>query len=103
MRRLIFAALLLTAACDADKRPGAATPAVDESKEPEASWKAGDKVDVHWGTSWWRAVVLEARSTRSFKVHYVGFPPSSDERVGSSRVRARGPTANIGKTVDEPE
>lgn len=62
-----------------------------ESTEPAptvqpAAFAVGDKVDVKWNGSWWKAEIL-AVNTPKYRVHYTGWSASWDEDVTSDRVR----------------
>lgn len=67
--------------------PAAATPAMQ--------FAVGDKVDVKWNASWWKAEVLAVNSPK-YRVHYVGWSASWDEDVTTDRVRPPTDTASTG-------
>lgn len=51
-----------------------------------ATWQRGDRVEVEWAGTWWKATILEAGKT-GVLVRYEGFDRSWDEWVPPSRVR----------------
>ena len=67
----------------------------------DVTWKAGDKVDVDWKGTWWKADVVEATSEGKYKIHYVGWSTRWDETVPSTRVRARTAGAKEGSGTKE--
>lgn len=61
----------------------------------------GQAIQVHWGASWYQSRVEAAMPDGRVRIHYLGWPPSSDENVDRSRIRVGGvivpstPTINI--------
>jgi len=53
------------------------------------TWKAGDKVQVRWNTTFFDATVLEVKDLK-YKITYDGYGKSWDQWVTSDSIRARG-------------
>lgn len=53
------------------------------------SFKAGDKVEVEWHGTWYKAQVLAVVGKDQWKIHYDGYESSWDEVVGPSRIKPR--------------
>lgn len=51
-----------------------------------ASWKAGDKIEIKWGSHWYAGEVLEVDGDR-YKVHYDGYGANWDEWATLERLR----------------
>lgn len=57
------------------------------SNQPTTStYCAGQEIKVEWNGSWWDAIIREV-SEESYHIHYIGFDPSWDEWVDTSRIR----------------
>ncbi len=52
------------------------------------AWKAGDKLEIKWGSSWYKGEVVEVDGER-YKVRYDGFSSKWDEWTGADRLRPR--------------
>ncbi len=70
-------------------------------QEKAPTYSVGDKVDVEWKGSWWKAEVLDA-SDGKYKIHYVGWASSWDESVPLARMRARTAGAKEGTATKAP-
>lgn len=60
----------------------------------------GDRVEVEWHGSWWRATILEVEGNR-YRIHYDGYGSEWDELVAEDRVRAR--KAEVDDDPAEPD
>jgi len=59
----------------------------------------GERVEVSWQRRWFAGRVVE-RGAEGVRAHYIGYPPSQDEDVPPSRVRApRRETLSVGSRV----
>ncbi len=58
------------------------------SGDPNASYVAGESVDIHWGSRWWPGKVVKLAGKR-YHVTYDGWSESYDETVGPERLRQR--------------
>ena len=65
-----------------------------------ANYKVGDKIEVQYNSTWYKAVVLEAKDD-SYKIRYDGYSSSWDEWVKPERMRRPGETA-ASKTQNTP-
>ncbi len=65
------------------------------------AWKAGDKLEIKWGSSWYQGEVLEVDGER-YKVRYNGYGSRWDEWTGADRLRARAVSAS-GATPSPPK
>jgi hypothetical protein len=63
-----------------------------------ANFKVGDKIEVEWKRSWYKAEILEVKDGK-FKIHYDGFDNSWDEWVKPERMRFLGQTKNTEPTI----
>jgi hypothetical protein len=63
----------------------------DAGSKPVATtgFKVGDKVQVEWHGSWYKATVIGVPGKDSWRIHYDGYGDSYDENVGPSRIKAR--------------
>ncbi len=52
------------------------------------AWKAGDKLEIKWGSSWYKGEVIAVDGER-YKVHYDGYGSNWDEWAGADRLRPR--------------
>lgn len=59
-------------------------------------FKVGDKIEVEWKRSWYKAEILEVKDGQ-FKIHYDGFDRSWDEWVKRDRMRLPGQTQNTAR------
>ncbi|MEK7724979.1 MAG: agenet domain-containing protein [Acidobacteriota bacterium] len=64
-----------------------------------ANYKVGDKIEVEWKRSWYKAEILEVKDGQ-FKIHYDGFADSWDEWVKPERMRFPGKTQNAEPKTD---
>ncbi len=51
-----------------------------------APWKKGDKLEIKWGETWYKAEVLEVEGER-YKVRYDGYSAAWDEWATSAKLR----------------
>src|SRR5690606_4657022 len=58
-----------------------------------ADFQVGDKVEVKWGSVWYRAEVKMVEGPGRWKIGYDGYGANWDEVVGPDRIRAIGDTA----------
>ena len=58
----------------------------------QTKFAKGQKVEVLWKGTWYKATVLEAKEN-AYKIHYDGYGSSWDETVTSSRIRGVNGTA----------
>lgn len=66
------------------------------------SYKAGEKVEVLYGSSWYKAEILETKPG-SYKIRYAGYDSSWDEWVPSTKMRRIEGTAPAnGRTAANP-
>lgn len=63
-----------------------------------AAYGIGEKVEVEWNGSWWKAEVL-AVNGGLYRVHYTGWSSKWDEDVTTSRIRPPSGDARIGTEV----
>lgn len=56
------------------------------------AWKAGDKAEIKWGSSWYKGEVVAVDGER-YEVHYDGYGSNWDEWAGADRLRPRAPVA----------
>lgn len=56
------------------------------------AWKAGDRLEIKWGSSWYKGEVIAVDGER-YKVHYDGYGSNWDEWAGADRLRPRAPAA----------
>jgi hypothetical protein len=70
-----------------DQHDGSAVTATGTPVSPTAELANGDKVFVEQSGAWWRGRVLSVNVDGSVKIHYVGWPSSSDETVSPSRLQ----------------
>ena len=54
---------------------------------PKTQLKAGDRVLVEWGGSWWKGQVLEVPPGGNVKIHYVGWDAQWDEVAPRTRLQ----------------
>jgi hypothetical protein len=78
-------------AADAGARGGSTPIAAGDagSAKVATSFKVGDKVQVEWHGSWYRATVIGVVAKDKWKIHYDGYDDSWDEVVGPSRIKPR--------------
>ncbi len=57
---------------------------------PAVQYRAGQRVEVQWGNTWWPAEVLQVRGNQ-FLIHYTGWGNNWDEWVTDCCVRPCGP------------
>jgi hypothetical protein len=57
---------------------------------PQFRIRAGDKVLVKWGNSWYRSTVLSVQNGM-YQIHYDGYSSASDEVVPSNRIKVGEP------------
>lgn len=62
-----------------------------------SDWKTGDKLEIKWGSSWYKGEVIEVDGER-YKVRYDGYGSRWDEWTGADRLRARAEPASEAKT-----
>ncbi len=58
-----------------------------DSTASGSEFKQGDKVQVEWRGTWYKAVVLKVEPDGWYRVHYDGYDSSEDETVGRDRLR----------------
>jgi hypothetical protein len=51
-----------------------------------ATYLVGEKVDVEWNGSWWKAEIVGVNGSL-YRVHYTGWASSWDENVTLARIR----------------
>jgi hypothetical protein len=56
--------------------------------DPNAAYRTGQAVDIHWGSRWWPGRVVEVKG-RSYHITYDGWAPSYDGTVDAVRLRPR--------------
>jgi hypothetical protein len=56
------------------------------------TWKAGDRLEIKWGSSWYKGEVIAVDGER-YKVHYDGYGSNWDEWAGADRLRPRASAA----------
>ncbi|MFO0737484.1 MAG: hypothetical protein U0270_16450 [Labilithrix sp.] len=61
--------------------------------------QVGDKVDVQWNGTWWKAKILAVQDGK-YRVHYTGWASSWDENVVPERVRDQTADAKTGSTAE---
>lgn len=66
-----------------------------------AAWKAGDRLEIHWGNQWYPGVVLEVDGAKT-KIRYDGHSAAWDEWVTSERLREAADKAAAGTATAEP-
>jgi hypothetical protein len=66
----------------------AATPAALGPGDPKATYKKGQDVDIHWGSSWWAGSIVDVNGA-TYRAHYEGYGSGSDEWVTADRLRPR--------------
>ena len=64
-----------------------------------ANYKVGDKIEVEWKRSWYKAEILEVKDGQ-FKIHYDDFDNSWDEWVKLDRMRIPGQPQNAEAKTD---
>src|SRR5690606_42148427 len=64
-----------------------------------ADFQVGDKVEVKWGSVWYRAEVKVVEGPGRWKIGYDGYGANWDEIVGPERIRPRGAAAKPQATV----
>ena len=73
--------------------PSAATPGGASSAEgpgdASLSYRAGEAVDVYWGSSWWPGTIKQVNAGGSYRIGYDGWSSSWDEDVSARRLRRR--------------
>lgn len=74
---MVLAVLLVATAASADT-----------TTAKDATYRAGEVVDVEWKGKWYEGKILEAKEGR-YKIHYVGWDKKWDEWVGADRLRTR--------------
>jgi hypothetical protein len=57
---------------------------------PAVRYRAGQRVEVQWGGTWWAAEVLQVRGNQ-YHIHYTGWANTWDEWVTDGRIRPCGP------------
>lgn len=67
---------------------GASRPTAPASGDPKAKYRAGQTVDIHWGSSWWPGRVVAVTGDR-YRITYDGWSSAHDETVDATRLRAR--------------
>lgn len=60
---------------------------VERPPAPAAEWKVGDRIEVLWKRSWYKATIIGVKPGL-YRIHYTGYASSWDEWVGPGRVRA---------------
>ncbi len=70
----------------ATESPRAGPDAGAKPATKKAAYRAGQKVDVQWGGSWWQGRVLAVKNDK-FLVHYIGWSSSWNEWVTTARLR----------------
>ena len=53
---------------------------------PAVQYRAGQRVEVQWGSTWWAAEVLQVRGNQ-YLIHYTGWANNWDEWVTKDRIR----------------
>lgn len=71
---------------------GAGKDCIGPGAGPAANYRACQKVEVEWGSTWWAAEVLQVRGNQYY-IHYTGWNNSWDEWVTECRIRPCGPCA----------
>lgn len=64
-------------------------------------WKAGDKLEIKWGSSWYKGEVVEVDGER-YKVRYDGFSSKWDEWAGADRLRPRAAASDVPAPATTP-
>ncbi len=49
-------------------------------------WKKGDKIQVLWNGSWYKAAIIDVNGSK-YKIHYDGYADSWDEWVTADRMK----------------
>ena len=57
---------------------------------PAVLYRAGQRVEVQWGSTWWAAELLQVRGNQYY-IHYTGWGNNWDEWVTDCRIRPCGP------------
>ena len=60
--------------------------------DPNASYAAGQAVDVYWSSSWWPGTIKSVLGDGRYRIGYEGWSSSWDEDVTPRRLRQRGST-----------
>lgn len=63
-----------------------------------STYLVGEKVEVEWNGSWWKAEVLAVDGSL-YRVHYTGWSSKWDENVTTARMRPPTGSAKIGTEV----
>lgn len=54
----------------------------------QATYRAGELVDIHWGSRWWPGRILSVEG-QQYRISYDGWSSSHDETVDATRLRRR--------------
>lgn len=58
-----------------------------DDASPKRDARIGELVEVHWGSRWYKAEILEQIDPARLRIHYEGYGAKDDETVGPERVR----------------
>ncbi len=86
--KTVDATLLRKRAIVVAKAAPAPSPTRTGPGDPSKVYRKGQKVDIHWGTSWWAGRVLEVTGYE-YRITYDGWSSSHDETVDATRLRPR--------------
>jgi hypothetical protein len=93
---ILFAGIAFFALLSAGRQGAVSTPsdaAPDAAPEadagdPNATYAAGDAVDIFWGSSWWPGSI-KRKDGKRYRIGYQGYGESWDEWVTATRLRPR--------------
>ncbi len=69
--------------------PGAGATPQEATPQDTGQFTAGDRVDVLWKETWYKAEIKSVEPNGDYNVHYEGYDAEWDERVNPNRVRKR--------------
>lgn len=101
---LVAAVLVLTSSLGCKKQtpePAPAPSAIASATPAPPVRQVGEKVDVQWNGSWWKASILAFQDGK-YRIHYTGWGDNWDENVTPDRVRDQTEDSRAG-TSPEPD
>ena len=69
---------------------GAITPSSDGPGDANATYAAGEAVEVWLGSQWWKGTIKRVNGGGTYHIGYDGWASSWDEDVTARRLRRRG-------------
>jgi hypothetical protein len=76
------------AAAEADAAPKTDAASATNAADPNATYSAGDAVDILWNSSWW-AGRIKKKDGKRYRIGYDGYGTQWDEWVTAERLRPR--------------